>query len=62
MMTVLHDLTRRREAFIREIANLTLEGEDDGEGGEYVWENDDAWATLYSLIEGARALVQKESA
>lgn len=45
-----------RDEFIRHVAALALDGEDvDGE--EFEWENDDAWATLHSLISGARELL-----
>jgi hypothetical protein len=50
------DRARRDEEhrFVADIAGLLLDGEDDGEGNEFCWENDDAWATLHQLIESAR--------
>ena len=45
------------EAFVREVAKLTKDGEDDGDGGEFVMENDDAYDSLHGLISEARAIL-----
>jgi hypothetical protein len=45
------------EQFVRQVAELRRDGEDDGEGEEYESENDDNFETLYSLIVQARELL-----
>lgn len=45
------------ETFVREVAELRRDQEDDGHGEPWTMENDDAYSTLDSLIAGARRLV-----
>ena len=46
--------------FVETVANLTLEGEDDGDGGEFEWENDDTFTTLHEIIGWAREIKRSE--
>ncbi len=43
--------------WVQSIARMRLDGEDDGAGGLFVMENDDAWSTVHGLVTDARDLV-----
>ncbi len=47
------------DTFLRELAAMTLEGED-LDGQEFEWENDDAWACIQHAIVTARMLLKGE--
>lgn len=44
-------------SWIRDIAYMRRDGEDDGNGESYVIENDDAWETVMGLISEARSFL-----
>jgi hypothetical protein len=48
--------TERLRRFALEVAGTTKDGEDDGSGGEFVLENDDAVDTVHALVSEAREM------